>query len=483
MIDRDEFLDLLAERRTDEIVVYTMSPYTYWGSVSPSPLNFFVAGAMGFASSVGLGAALAQPDRRVWVIDGDGSLLMNLGTLATIAQQAPANLVHIVMNNGVYELVGHVPTPVNDNLSLTGLASAAGIQTVHELSTLDEAKQQLPAILDEQGPVFLNVKVSFAKPTARRPSGTCGRRSAFEHRGRGDRVDEHDEGDEFATYDAICAEVGVERPPLTTARRSFDLPDGRELSAVVWGDEPPQVVFLHGGAQNARTWDATALALGRPAVAFDLAGHGHSSWREDATYHPRTLADDVAVVMPELTDEPVVLVGMSLGGLTAIALGAWHASLWREIVVVDVTPGVGTKPSPNQKFVQGPESYASLEEMLERAVAYYPGRSREGLRRGIINNARQREDGRWIWRHHFGNLPEPPSRDHSDLWPAVDLLTMPVTLVLGGESWVVDEGDLAEFRRRCPQVAVEVVPGAGHTVQGSHPRELAALLCRLPSLA
>src|SRR5690554_5849197 len=92
MIERNEFLDLLAERRTDEIVIFTMSPYTYWGEASPSPLNFFVAGAMGFASSVGLGVALAQPNRRVWVIDGDGSLLMNLGTLVTIADQAPANL-------------------------------------------------------------------------------------------------------------------------------------------------------------------------------------------------------------------------------------------------------------------------------------------------------------------------------------------------------------------------------------------------------
>ncbi len=164
MIDRNEFLDLLAERRTDEVAVYTMSPYTYWGAASPSPLNFFVAGAMGFASSVGLGIALARPDRRVWVLDGDGSLLMNLGTLATIAQQGPANLVHIVLNNGVYELVGHVPTPVTGKLSIPGLASAAGYATVRELASLDEAKQQLPSILAAEGPVLLNVKVGFAQP-------------------------------------------------------------------------------------------------------------------------------------------------------------------------------------------------------------------------------------------------------------------------------------------------------------------------------
>jgi thiamine pyrophosphate-dependent acetolactate synthase large subunit-like protein len=162
MIERNEFLDLLADRRTDEIVVYTMSPYTYWGETSPSDLNFFVAGAMGFASSVGLGLALAQPNRRVWVLDGDGSLLMNLGTLATISQHRPANLVHIVLNNGVYELVGHVPTPQPEQFSITGVARAAGIEQVRELVTIEEAEDQLTEILSESGPVLLNVKVGQA---------------------------------------------------------------------------------------------------------------------------------------------------------------------------------------------------------------------------------------------------------------------------------------------------------------------------------
>ena len=162
MIDRNEFLDLLAARREDEIVVYTMSPYTYWGEASPSELNFFVAGAMGFASSVGLGMALAQPDRRVWVLDGDGSLLMNLGTLATISQHRPSNLVHIVLNNGVYELVGHVPTPQTNRFSITGVAREAGIDQVYELATRKEAEDRLTNILSAPGPVLLNAKVGRA---------------------------------------------------------------------------------------------------------------------------------------------------------------------------------------------------------------------------------------------------------------------------------------------------------------------------------
>jgi pimeloyl-ACP methyl ester carboxylesterase len=283
---------------------------------------------------------------------------------------------------------------------------------------------------------------------------------------------------EFNVVAEIRAELGLAEVTLPARRRALPLPDGRELSAVEWGEPPVEMVFLHGGAQNARTWDSTILALGRPAVAFDLAGHGHSSWRQDATYKPRQLSADVAEVLPSCATGPVVTVGMSLGGLTAIALAAAHPELVRRLVVIDVTPGVGTKPSPNQGFVHGPESYASFEDMLERAVEYYPERSVEGLQRGIRHNARQREDGRWVWRHHYGNLGSGAevSRDHADLWDDAGRLKVPTTLVIGGASWVVDDADLAHFMQLCPQTAVEVVPGAGHSVQGSHPRALAALL-------
>lgn len=162
MIERNDFLQLLADHRTDEVVVYTMSPYNFWGDLSPSPLNFFVAGAMGFASSVGLGIALAQPDRKVWVLDGDGSLLMNLGTLVTTAGHAPSNLVHFVLDNGIYELVGDVPTLRPAGFSFAGMASAAGIPRVHELTTAAEAQQAIPGVLDGDGPAFITVKVTRA---------------------------------------------------------------------------------------------------------------------------------------------------------------------------------------------------------------------------------------------------------------------------------------------------------------------------------
>src|SRR4051794_28174992 len=160
MIERNDFLQLLADHRTDEVVVFTMSPYNFWGDLSPSPLNFFVAGAMGFASSVGLGIALARPDRKVWVLDGDGSLLMNLGTLVTIANLAPSNLVHFVLDNGIYELVGEVPTLRPVGCSFTAMARAAGIRRAHELTTAADAQEAIPNLLYGDGSAFISVKVT-----------------------------------------------------------------------------------------------------------------------------------------------------------------------------------------------------------------------------------------------------------------------------------------------------------------------------------
>ncbi len=99
MMQRSKLLEILSEKRTDEIVVATMSAIKDWTRLSSSPLDFYVAGAMGYASSVGLGLALAQPNRRVIVLDGDGSLLMNLGTLVTMVGVQPKNLVYFVLEN------------------------------------------------------------------------------------------------------------------------------------------------------------------------------------------------------------------------------------------------------------------------------------------------------------------------------------------------------------------------------------------------
>jgi len=117
------------------------------------------SGAMGKASSVGLGVALARPDRKVIVLDGDGSLLMNLGSLVTIANMAPPNLIHFVFENDVYRTTGGQPIPRAGKISFTGLAAAAGYANVHEFADLESLERNIEAVFNEVGPTLVCLKI------------------------------------------------------------------------------------------------------------------------------------------------------------------------------------------------------------------------------------------------------------------------------------------------------------------------------------
>jgi sulfopyruvate decarboxylase subunit beta len=158
---RDEALRALARHVTDrDIVLPVYSTAFDWLDIRPSPLNYTAHGAMGLASSHALGLALGAPDRRVIVLDGDGSLLMNAGTLVSAAEAAPKNLYHFVCENGTYEANGGHPTPNRGGVSFAGLARAAGYRMVYEFSDLKNLEQQAAAVLTETGPVFAVLKVA-----------------------------------------------------------------------------------------------------------------------------------------------------------------------------------------------------------------------------------------------------------------------------------------------------------------------------------
>ncbi|MFC1926901.1 thiamine pyrophosphate-dependent enzyme [Chloroflexota bacterium] len=160
MMDRSEVLKTITEFRTDEVVILTMSAMGEWPRLSPSPLNLQVAGAMGYASNVGMGVALARPDRRVIVLDGDGSLLMNLGALVTLCHLSPPNLTHFVLENGLYELPGRIPLPGLEKYDIPEIARASGLTKVYEFDKLQDFRTHVDTLLHEEGPVFASLKVS-----------------------------------------------------------------------------------------------------------------------------------------------------------------------------------------------------------------------------------------------------------------------------------------------------------------------------------
>jgi pimeloyl-ACP methyl ester carboxylesterase len=292
--------------------------------------------------------------------------------------------------------------------------------------------------------------------------------------------------DEFELDVAVLP--AVERVEVALSDGS-DGSDGRRLvSALRWGENAPDVVFVHGGAQNAHTWDTVALCLGRPALAVDLPGHGHSGWRADGAYSPENMADDLAVVIGELAPSARAVVGMSLGGMTSMELAVRHPSLVASLVMVDITPGVNAaKTKAVIDFVDGPQSFASFDDLLARTMEFNPTRSESSLRRGILHNARQLPDGSWVWRYDRGSrarsgettptaAADAPPSPTSPLWDHFGAITCPIMLVRGSLSPVVDDDDVAEALRRQPDLRIEVVDGAGHSVQGDRPVELAELL-------
>ncbi len=287
--------------------------------------------------------------------------------------------------------------------------------------------------------------------------------------------------DEFGLFGENAAEYGIEYSgPPTVRRESMALPSGLRLSALVWGTAEPELVLIHGGAQNAHTWDTVALALGRPLVAVDLPGHGYSDHRPAHDYGPASMAGDVAVVMEALAPRAEAVVGMSLGGLTAICLAADHPDLVRRLGVVDVTPGTDHKKAePIIAFIDGPEHFDSFETILQRTIEHNPTRSESSLRRGVLHNAHEMDDGRWTWNYDRTRDWQSGDRaeiDFEGLWEKVSRIAAPTALWQGGAWSVVDDADVAEWMRRLPGTVHEVVDGAGHSIQGDRPIELVALI-------
>jgi phosphonopyruvate decarboxylase len=174
-IDCLKALEALGARRTDEIVVATMMPAREWPNYSrAADLDIPFIGCMGKASSLGLGIALGRPDRRVLVLDGDGSLLMNLGSLVTIANASPKNLVHVVFENGVYEVTGSQPVPGDGRCSFAAIARGAGIARVYEFDALEPFEEALEEILSGEGPTFVCLKVTEIGRLAPKPPRTMG---------------------------------------------------------------------------------------------------------------------------------------------------------------------------------------------------------------------------------------------------------------------------------------------------------------------
>jgi thiamine pyrophosphate-dependent acetolactate synthase large subunit-like protein len=161
MIPVRKALEAISKRRGEAVVVSTMMTSREWPRVTTNEtLDLPLTGCMGKASNLGLGIALAKPEKKVIVLDGDGSLLMNLGALVTIANAKPKNLVHCVFENGIYEITGGQPVPGEGTFNFATIARGAGFPNVYELTDEASLEAQLDEALSKPGPTFVMLRVT-----------------------------------------------------------------------------------------------------------------------------------------------------------------------------------------------------------------------------------------------------------------------------------------------------------------------------------
>src|SRR5215831_35236 len=251
-----------------------------------------------------------------------------------------------------------------------------------------------------------------------------------------------------------------------------------------WGTAGlPPAVFLHGGGLNAHTWDLVCATLRRErhCLALDQRGHGDSEWSPQMDYSTEKHVGDLDAFVNALGLERFVLVGMSLGGVNALAWAGRHSQRLAGLVLVDVGPEIrfaGVRKIA--AFTSDATPLASVDEFVERALAFNPRRNRELLRRSLLHNLHPMPDGRLMWKYdqrHRGKVdPAAYARRRELLWSAVERVECPALVVRGAQSDVFHDEDADQLAGRFQRGRWVRVEGAGHTVQGDNP---AALLVEL----
>ena len=156
-----EALRVLHDARGEEIVVTTMGVTREWLKISENPLDMnYIPSAMGHGTGIGLGLALAQPGRHVVVLNGDGSMLMNLSSIVSIVDARASNLTLVVMNNGVYEVTGGQQLPSGETVDYPAMAAAAGFPTTVRFSDMEAWREQRADVFAMPGPRLIELRVA-----------------------------------------------------------------------------------------------------------------------------------------------------------------------------------------------------------------------------------------------------------------------------------------------------------------------------------
>ncbi len=281
--------------------------------------------------------------------------------------------------------------------------------------------------------------------------------------------------------------VEISKTPVdevVVAERHHAVVDGFRIHYLDWGKAgKPPIVFLHGGALNAHTWDVVCLALrtGHHCIAVDQRGHGDSEWSPALDYAPESHRRDVLGLVDHLGFDRFLLVGQSMGALNSFTFATEHSDRLRGLVLIDAGPQIRINGAEKiGEFVNATAEIDSIDQALAKALEFNPLRDPRLLRRGLLYNYRQLPSGKWArkhdMRHWIGSEMKDRAKRHQSSWQRLERVTCPTLVVRGAISDVFHDEDAESFAAALPNGRWTKVEGAGHTVQGDNPRGLVEAL-------
>ena len=256
--------------------------------------------------------------------------------------------------------------------------------------------------------------------------------------------------------------------------------NGMNFHYLEWGREGnPLIVMLHGGSQQAHSWDFVSLPLSENyhIIAMDQRGHGDSDWAPDGDYTLEAHQQDIDGFVATLGIANFHLIGHSMGGRNSYVWASRNSDKLRSLVIVDTGPVAQSRGRNRiQNFRELPDELDTFEEFADR-VQEYTGRSREQTLGALKYSIRQRPDGKWSWK--YDKLLRTPGRQGpawspEQLWEAVAMITCPTLVVRGGNSDIFADETMQQMKQVIPSCDIVTVPDAGHLVAGDNPVDFLA---------
>jgi len=289
---------------------------------------------------------------------------------------------------------------------------------------------------------------------------------------------------EFASLLESAGDLGIPHSPAARYVSRHTVVRRQRFHFSEWGEPGrPQVLLLHGGNQSAHSWDLVSLHLSDRyhVFALDQRGHGDSEWSREQDYTIDAMVDDaIGFIADQQLDRPIVF-GHSMGGRIALTLATRRPDVARALVIVDVGPEISTEGSKTiQNFVVHNVEFDDLEVFLDNVAKYDPFRPRAHIERTMKYNMLRRVDGKYISKVDHRRIPVRNAEltiDH------VRTLDLPVLVLRGEHSNILEPDAAVRFVDALPQGRLVTVPNCGHNVHsGNTPGFLDAITPFLTSL-